>query len=318
MLVQENEKIEKYDKDDKNEMESKIKNGKDISTCLDFYLNDTTIFAPQTQTHPQPHGKKLQTEFVLFAQQTQYNLFDKVELIELKEFIETHEGLLSVFKTPDNLVHVLKVIESIKPNQRVSTFDGVYIQREPESNEINWYGWFRQKAKPLCVIRKIYGDDRISNIRAIKSIFIGSLMVIEMALQEREELFLPIKPLSQSQSNVDNLPTPKETAPTFGSDINNHHNNNDHNNNKGKITKPTPIILSQRNDFTCKLKNKQLIDKMIRSLSGALTGLQNLKTTYSDDAHVCSFIGVITETMNDRILLIKESLKFFENTNLAL
>lgn len=206
-------------------------------------------------------------------------LIDDLEMKELKEFIIEHEKLGSIFKTPDDLVHVLKVISLIQPHQRISTTDGVYIQSEitksnPNNNnndinpgaDIGWFGWAKQKVQPLCLIRRIYGDDRISNIKTIKAILIASLIVIEVALQARDKMFMM-------------------TATT------------------DKVT---------RNDITIKLKNEQLINKMTKSINKAVTGMQNLKETYNGDAHVCALIEMLTETINDRLELIAKSLEFLK------
>jgi hypothetical protein len=217
---------------------------------------NTTPTTPTTNTCIDPY---LQAEFI-----QSMILIDELELKELKEFLTVHDSLLPVFKTPDDLVHVLKVISLIQPNQRISTFGGVCIQCEPEPSSVDWFGWIRQKIQPLCLIRKFYGDSRISNIRAIKAIFIGSLIVIELALQDRENLF-----------------------------------------------KNRESIMSPRNDITTKLKNEQLIGKMTKSITKALTGMQNLKETYDGDAHACALIEMLSETINDRILLIEKSLEFF-------
>ena len=214
-------------------------------------------------------------------------LVDNLEISELKSFLEEHGKLTPIFTTPDDLVHALKVISSIQPHQRVSTFDGIHIQCEEETSH-DWFGWMKQKIyPPLCIIRKFYHDNRITNIRAIKAILIGSLIVIEEALQERVNLF--------AKSGFSSLPlstlTPSSTSTP------------------SSIPSSTSTSEKNRNHITIKLKNEQLINKMKKGIIKALDGMQNLKITYAGDAHVWALIEMLTETINDRLKLIETSLE---------
>lgn len=190
------------------------------------------------------------------------SLVDICEIQDLEEIQKDYPRLAKIFKNTDDLNHALKVISSIKPKQRFSTTTGIYIQLEPVT-PVYWGDWIRINLQPpQWLLRKSNGDDRNTNLRAIKAIFVGAFLVIESALQEREHLC----------------------------------SNNE----------------KSRPEMIHKLKNEQLITRMNQSVAKAIEGVQNLKQTYADDAHTCARIDTLTETINDKVILIKKSLEFFE------
>lgn len=69
---------------------------------------------------------------------------------------------------------------------------------------------------------------------------------------------------------------------------------------------------TSRTDKIKKLKNEQLITRMSEAVTNAITSIQNLKQTYAEDANTCARIDMLTETVKDRLLLIKTSVDFFK------
>jgi hypothetical protein len=189
-------------------------------------------------------------------------LVNETDIKEMNDCLSLHPKLSDVFKSPDDLIHALKVISSIKPNEKFSTSSGIYIQSEIQ-RPVSWSDVISQYFKPLWFVRMKNGDDRISNLRAIKSIFVGALLVVEESLQERELIIKPRDPVS-------------------------------------------------RIDIVKKQKNEQLINRMAESITKSINGMENLKQTYNGDAHACARIDMMTETIRDRLALIKTSLEFLK------
>jgi hypothetical protein len=67
-----------------------------------------------------------------------------------------------------------------------------------------------------------------------------------------------------------------------------------------------------RIDIVKKQKNEQLINRMAESITKSINGMENLKQTYNGDAHACARIDMMTETIRDRLALIKTSLEFLK------
>jgi hypothetical protein len=189
-------------------------------------------------------------------------LVSETDVKEMNDCLSLHPKLSDVFKSHDDLIHALKVISSIKPNEKFSTSSGIYIQSEIQ-RPVSWRDVAAQYLQPLWLIRMKNGDDRISNLKAIKSIFVGALLVVEESLQERETIIKPHDPIS-------------------------------------------------RIDIVKKQKNEQLINRMAESITKAINSMENLKQTYNGDAHACARIDMMTETIRDRLALIKTSLDFLK------
>ena len=189
-------------------------------------------------------------------------LVSETDVKEMNDCLSLHPKLSDVFKSHDDLIHALKVISSIKPNEKFSTSSGIYIQSEIQ-RPVSWRDVAAQYLQPLWLIRMKNGDDRISNLKAIKSIFVGALLVVEESLQERETIIKPRDPIS-------------------------------------------------RIDIVKKQKNEQLINRMAESITKAINSMENLKQTYNGDAHACARIDMMTETIRDRLALIKTSLEFLK------
>jgi len=117
-------------------------------------------------------------------------LINASDVKELQECLSVHPKFADVFKSPDDLLHALKVIASVKPHERFSTHAGIYIHPEPQ-RPATW----RDVLYPIWLIRLTNGEDRIANLKALKAVFVGALLVIEAALQEREHVFKPKDPL---------------------------------------------------------------------------------------------------------------------------
>jgi hypothetical protein len=177
-------------------------------------------------------------------------LTNENERTELKEFISEHPDVSKMLETPENLCHALKVIASIKPNERFSTSTGIYVQ----SNEESWT-WFR---------RWVYGDDRASNMKAIKIIFVATFVTIDRCVLEREEFMKKA-----------------------GNDL-------------GRV------------EVIQRMKNAQLIERITQSVVDAKHSLQNLKKTYREDTHTCARIDMLSDSIKDRLQLIKTSLQFLD------
>jgi len=190
------------------------------------------------------------------------------ETKELEEMIKCNPKLASVFKSPDDVIHSLKVVQFIKAGERFSTNTGVYIQHI--QNNINtWAGWVKSYVQPLWFVRMKNGDDRMTNLKVIKALFVGAFVIIEEALQEREKMY--------EEKNSDEEP-----------------------------------YNASRTDKIKKLKNEQLITRMSEAVTNAINSIQNLKETYAEDANTCARIDMLTETVKDRLLLIKTSVEFFK------
>lgn len=189
-------------------------------------------------------------------------LVNECDLNEMKECLTDHPKLTDVFKSPDDLIHALKVISSIRPNEKFSTSSGIFIQSDIQHPH-TWWESVQQYIHPLWLIRFKNGEDRITNLKAIKSIFVGALLVVEESLQEREEVIKPKDPVS-------------------------------------------------RIDVVKKLKNEQVINRMAEAITKAVNSMENLKQTYTGDAHACARIDMLTETIRDRLALIKTSLDFLK------
>lgn len=187
-------------------------------------------------------------------------LVNECDLKEMNECLECHPKLADVFKSSDDLIHALKVISSIKPHEKFSTSSGIYIQTEIQHPN-TWMEMAQQYLQPVWFIRMKNGEDRITNLKAIKAIFVGALLVVEESLQEREQVIKPKDPVS-------------------------------------------------RIDVVKKLKNEQLINRMAEAITKAVSSMDNLKQTYTGDAHACARIDMLTETIRDRLALIKTSLDF--------
>lgn len=115
---------------------------------------------PQPLAQQQPHRMSL--------------IVGDAERVEMDEFSTQHPDLGKLLLTSDDLCHALKVIASIKENERFSTSGGIYVQPNDES----WV-WMKRW---LC------GDDRTTNIKTIKMIFIATFALIDKCLIEREEI----------------------------------------------------------------------------------------------------------------------------------
>lgn len=189
-------------------------------------------------------------------------LVNESDLKEMNECLATHPKLSEVFKSPDDLIHALKVISSIKPNEKFSTSSGIFIQSEIQ-RPVTWRDLVQQYLQPMWLVRMKNGDDRITNLKAIKAIFVGALLIVEESLVEREQVIKPKDPVS-------------------------------------------------RIDVVKKLKNEQLINRMAEAISKAVNSMENLKQTYTGDAHACARIDMLTETIRDRLALIKTSLDFLK------
>lgn len=96
------------------------------------------------------------------------------EKAEIEDFSENHPHIAKILQTSDDLCHALKVIASIKENERFSTNGGIYVQSHDES-------WVWMK-------RWVYGDDRTTNIKTIKVVFLATFALIDKCLLEREEI----------------------------------------------------------------------------------------------------------------------------------
>lgn len=189
-------------------------------------------------------------------------LVNECDLTEMNECLACHPKLADVFKSSDDLIHALKVISSIKPNEKFSTNSGIYIQTEIQ-HPTTWMEMVQHYLHPVWLIRMKNGDDRITNLKAIKAIFVGALLVVEESLQEREQVIKPKDPVS-------------------------------------------------RTDVVKKLKNEQVINRMAEAITKAVSSMENLKQTYTGDAHACARIDMLTETIRDRLALIKTSLDFLK------
>ena len=117
----------------------------------------------------------------------QMGLVDECDVNEMESVLRDNPKLKEIFKSSDDLIHALKVISLIRPNEKFSTSAGIFIQSEIQ-NPIRVSDWIRQYTQPLWLIRMRNGDDRITNLKAIKAIFVGALVVVDDALQEHENL----------------------------------------------------------------------------------------------------------------------------------
>lgn len=240
-------KLDKTEKLDKTDKIDKINNSEEL---------DKTIKKQKQSTD----------DLFLTASPKQFTpimcLVSETDIKEMNDCLSLHPKLSDVFKSHDDLIHALKVISSVKPNEKFSTSSGIYIQSEMQ-RPVSWRDLAAQYIQPLWFIRMKNGDDRISNLKAIKSIFVGALLVVEESLQEREIIMKPRDPIS-------------------------------------------------RIDIVKKQKNEQLINRMAESIAKAINSMENLKQTYNGDAHACARIDMLTETIRDRLALIKTSLEFFK------
>lgn len=135
------------------------------------------------QSQPSP----IPNEILQLGQIKNMGLVNECDLKELKEVIHEHPKLADVFKSSDDLIHALKVISSIKPHDKFSTSCGIFIQPElPQPS--SWPELVKQYIQPQWLVRMKNGDDRITNLKAIKSIFVGALVTIDQSLQEREQM----------------------------------------------------------------------------------------------------------------------------------
>lgn len=199
------------------------------------------------------------------TQSLNMSLVSECDLKEMAEVIKDHPKLSEAFKSFDDLIHALKVVSSIKPNDKISTNTGFYIQTELTRPQ-TWGEWAKQYLQPVWFVRLKNGDDRITNLKAIKAIFVGALVIVEQCLQERETM------ASERQTHAH----------------------------------------SARLDVVKKIKNEQLITRMAEAITKAVGSLENLKQTYTGDAHTCARIEMLSETIRDRLLLIKTSLEFLK------
>jgi hypothetical protein len=124
-------------------------------------------------------------------------LVDECDVKEMESVLRDNPKLGEIFKSSDDLIHALKVISLIRPNEKFSTSAGIFIQSEIQ-NPIRVSDWIRQYTQPLWFTRMRNGDDRITNLKAIKAIFVGALVVVDDALQEHE-----IFSKQDSQTRVD-------------------------------------------------------------------------------------------------------------------
>jgi hypothetical protein len=189
-------------------------------------------------------------------------LVNECDLKEMNECLACHPKLADVFKSSDDLIHALKVISLIKPHEKFSTSSGIYIQTEIQ-HPSTWMEMAQQYLQPVWLIRMKNGEDRITNLKAIKSIFVGAFLVVEESLQEREQVIKPKDSVS-------------------------------------------------RIDIVKKLKNEQVINRMAEAITKAVSSMENLKQTYTGDAHACARIDMLTETIRDRLALIRTSLDFLK------
>ena len=249
-------------------------------------------------------------------------LIDSTETKEMKDIISEYPKLTKVFQSADDLLHALKVIACIKPHQRFGTTCGHICIQSDISSPNTWSEWWKYYLQPTWLMRMKDGEDRKTNLRIIKCIFIGALQVIETALQEREKMY--------SKNCFEKC---KSDSP-IGHDLqlrqlkNGSNDSNDNNDTKTKNTSntttttttittsfqlmengPIPSIIF-RHELIAKLKNTQLIQRMTETINKAITGLQNLKQTYTKDDSTCSRIDMITETISDRIQLVETCLEF--------
>lgn len=114
-------------------------------------------------------------------------LVNACDVQELRAVLQDYPKLAEVFKSPDDLIHALKVIASIRPHEKFSTSSGIFIHTEVQTPP-TWHHWIKHYLQPLWLVRLTQGEDRLSNLRAIKSIFVGALGVVDESLQERELL----------------------------------------------------------------------------------------------------------------------------------
>ena len=115
----------------------------------------------------------------------QMGLVDECDVKEMESVLKDNPKLKEIFKSSDDLIHALKVISLIRPNEKFSTSAGIFIQSEIQ-NPTRVSDWIRQYTQPLWFIRMRNGDDRITNLKAIKAIFVGAFVVVDDALQEHE------------------------------------------------------------------------------------------------------------------------------------
>lgn len=99
-------------------------------------------------------------------------LVNDIERKELEEFCVGNKSFEQLLKSPDDICHALKVISSLEGKERFSTSTGFYIQPSEE-----WFVWLK---------RWVCGDDRATNMKAIKFLFIATFKIIDQCLQERE------------------------------------------------------------------------------------------------------------------------------------
>lgn len=143
---------------------------------------------PSLTVHP---DKENASHYTAFSQIPKYSdrkmsLTTKNERLEMEEILNKHPRLQSILVNPDNLLHALKVIASIRPNTRLSTVSGIYLQTSDDP----WMG----------IRRRFWGEDRLQNIRVVKSIFIAAFVMIDDAFDEREQFIR--EPTSSKRQDI--------------------------------------------------------------------------------------------------------------------
>ena len=114
-------------------------------------------------------------------------LTSEADIAELDSIKKDNPRLCSIFKNSDQVIHALKVISAIKPNQKFSTANGINIQSEITHTD-TWADWLRH-FHPVWFGRLCAGDDRNTNLRVIKGVFIYAFVIIEESLISREQLY---------------------------------------------------------------------------------------------------------------------------------
>lgn len=133
--------------------------------------------SPSTETKqpsPQPHTL----------------LVNDIERKELEDFCANNKNFEQLLKSPDDICHALKVISSLEGKERFSTSTGFYIQPSEE-----WFVWLK---------RWVYGDDRATNMKAIKCLFIATFTMIDQCLQERE-VFVAASTREHNPERIDTI-----------------------------------------------------------------------------------------------------------------
>jgi hypothetical protein len=99
-------------------------------------------------------------------------------LASYESFLNRSPNLRKVLKSRDGLFHALKVIASIKPNERFSTSDGIHVQPVDSTWVLSIRRWWK-------------GEDRENNIEFINAVFVASFNLVDSALNDRENFQEP-------------------------------------------------------------------------------------------------------------------------------